>query len=97
MEITGFSSDGRVVFEFDQEMLIPDSLQNFTLKAEAIEPELQWRLPANETEQALVYLYNFMDFSVIRGSPNSAPMDDLIFTMLLVELSEKRLVLQAEF
>lgn len=41
MEITGFSSDGRVVFEFDQEMLIPDSLQNFTLKAEAIEPELQ--------------------------------------------------------
>ena len=38
-----------------------------------------------------------MDFSVIRRSPNSAPMEDLIFTVLLVELSTNRLVLYVNF
>ena len=39
MKVGGFSSDGRLIFEFDQEMFIPDSLKNYTLKTETIESD----------------------------------------------------------
>ena len=56
MEIGGFTNDGRIIFEFDQDMLIPESLKNFTLKSEAIEPEELRRNLDNHTEESLVYL-----------------------------------------
>ena len=38
-----------------------------------------------------------MDFRLLRGSQNSAPMEDLNFSMLLIEYSVNRLVLQSVF
>ena len=44
MEIEEFSNDGKLVFVFDQQLLIPEALKNYTLKTEAIQPDEQKRL-----------------------------------------------------
>ena len=48
-------------------------------------------------DKSSVYLQQFIDFRLKRGSPDSAPMEDLIFDMLLEEFSDYRMVLQAKF
>ena len=39
MKVGRFSSDGKIAFDFDQNMLVPDSFKNFTLITEEIMPQ----------------------------------------------------------
>ena len=40
MKVERFSSDGKIVFAFDQDMFIPEDLRNYTMITDEIEPEL---------------------------------------------------------
>ena len=44
-----------------------------------------------------MYLWQFIDFQLKRGSPDSAPLEDLIFDIIVDEFSDYRMVLQAKF
>ena len=78
-------------------MLVPDSLKNFTLTTDSIMPEARLRTLNEAQKQAFAFLSEYMEFTLVRGSPDSAPMEDLMFTIKLIEFNSKRLVLQALF
>ena len=46
-----------------------------------------------KVDKSSVYLQQFIDFQLKRGSPDSAPLEDLIFDMFVDEFSDYRMVL----
>ena len=95
MKIADFSPDGKITFVFDQQMLIPNSFRNFTFTTNTIIPQTE---PRDLKEaQGFALISNFLDFSLERGSSDSAPVEDLAFTVELIEYSTKTLVLQLLF
>ena len=67
MEFKEFSSDGKLVFSFDQQMFVPKEFQNYTLEAVGVEPEIEKRLldnsSTNSTDKS-AYLMKFIEFKL---------------------------------
>ena len=67
MEFKEFSSDGKLVFSFDQQMFVPKEFQNYTLEAVGVEPETERRLLDNGSTNSTgksAYLMKFIEFKL---------------------------------
>ena len=51
MRVERFSSDGKIVFAFDQDMFIPQELKNYTLLTDKIEPDSSRRTLYNQEKK----------------------------------------------
>ena len=67
MEFKELSSDGKLVFSFDQQMFVPKEFQNYTLEAVGVEPETEKRLldnSATDSTSKSAYLMKFIEFKL---------------------------------
>ena len=67
MEFKELSSDGKLVFSFDQQMFVPKEFQNYTLEAVGVEPETEKRLLDNSINNSTgksAYLMKFIEFKL---------------------------------
>ena len=82
-------------------MLVPAELRNFDLKTDSMGPQIQLRELQDYTEsrigKAEAYLEKFIKFELIRGSNDSAPIEDFEFSVQLYSFTEHELVLQFKF
>ena len=102
MKIGGFSSKGRLSFEFNQDFSVPEEVKAVTLKTgeqsseekeTAIVEQLRMLVESKEAEVAEVDLSSFVKFELIRGANDSASLDDLNFFVFVTEFTPRKLEL----